>query len=85
MALRRLFSTPGFKVTDLRETVRELLIDWAESSKYEWRMVVLRNPLRLLALRRISSKQDMTVATEQPELAATVAQLLRDIQESRRD
>ena len=72
MALRRLFRTRGFKVTDLQETVRELLINWAESSKCEWRMAVLRNPLRLLALRRVSSMQDMTVGSEQPELAATV-------------
>ena len=52
LAIQRLFMTQKINVADIPETVSELLFDWIENSKWQWKLMVLRNPLRLLALWR---------------------------------
>ena len=73
-AVKRLVFEKKTRFADWPNTVQELINGWTSSSTREWQMMVLRNPLRLFALRQVNRFEDWNTALNPAILVFTTSQ-----------
>lgn len=70
-AVRQAFAFDKKRPNGLPDTARELVLEWIERFPHRYRAMVLRNPLRWFAARRLRTPAEWKGITDPPTLLAT--------------